>query len=402
MKTLILPTLLICLCAFPLHAQPSCKLSDGKPLPPAKLEKFKSLLRSTPDKAAVHYAIALEYMEAGNSKQALEELTQSLSKVPWLDPTPEAAFKDLRSCDAFQNLVAQVQKKYPPLVASRLIHTIPLNDLIPEGIGSDPVDGTLYVSSVHHRKILKISSSGDISDFISEGQDGTLAVLGIKVDARDRSVWAATEAKGASLLFHFNQQGKTLAKYAPTQPGKHLFNDLAITSKGDVFVSDSEDGAVYKLAAGSKELIRVNLEGRPYPNGIALSPDEQTIYVAYGYGIVTMSLDGSNLTDLHAPDDVTLAQVDGLYYRKGNLIAIQNGLGENRIVELQLSPDGKRITAGRLLEFRSPFVELPTTGTIYKDNLIFMVNTQIDHEENGELVRPETLQPVRIATMKLN
>ena len=31
-----------------------------------------------------------------------------------------------------------------------------------------------------------------------------------------------------------------------------------------------------------------------------------------------------------------------------------------------------------------------------------MVNTQIDHEENGELVRPETLQPVRIATMKLN
>ena len=110
MKTLILSALLICLSAFPLHAQPSCKLSDGKPLPAAKLEKFKSLLRSTPDKAAVHYAIALEYMEAGNSKQALEELTQSLSRVPWLDPTPEAAFKDLRSCDAFQTSSRKCKK----------------------------------------------------------------------------------------------------------------------------------------------------------------------------------------------------------------------------------------------------------------------------------------------------
>ena len=100
-------------------------------------------------------------------------------------------------------------------------------------------------------------------------------------------------AKGASLLFHFDQQGKTRsARYAPSQPGKHLFNDLAITSKGDVFVSDSDDGAVYKLAAGSKGLIRVNLERASVTRmALLFHQTEQAIYVAYGYGIVTMSLD---------------------------------------------------------------------------------------------------------------
>ena len=129
---------------------------------------------------------------------------------------------------------------------------------------------------------------------------------------------------------------------------------------------------------------------------------EKTLYVVHAYGIIRMGRDGESIAELRAPDDISLAQVDGLYFRKGALIGIQNGFGLNRIVEFQLSADGTRVDAGRLLEFRSPYMELPTTGTIYKDELIYMVNTQIDHEDSGTLLHAEQLQPVRIAALKLN
>src|SRR6266567_1971620 len=38
---------------------------------------------------------------------------------------------------------------------------------------------------------------------------------------------------------------------------------------------------------------------------------------------------------------------------------------------LASAPDNKGVFAGKLLEFRSSNLELPTTGTIYKDNFYF-------------------------------
>jgi hypothetical protein len=114
-----------------------------------------------------------------------------------------------------------------------------------------------------------------------------------------------------------------------------------------------------------------------------------------------MSLNGNEIHELTAPKDVSLAQVDGLYWRKGSLIGIQNGFGANRIVELRLAADGRSVSSGRLLEFRSSNLELPTTGTIYKDDFYYIVNTQVDHEIDGKLTREETLQPVRIAVLPL-
>lgn len=379
-----------------------CKLSDSGHLSPARQQKFDALLRSTPDQAAVRYSLAMDYAQAGNTRRALDELQRATLQVPWLDPSQEPVFAALRDCDAFRKIVARVEQKYPPMNASRLAHTIPSPDLIPEGIASDPADGSLYVSSIYHRKILKITPSGNITDFVSKGQDGLLSVLGIKVDPRDRSVWAASEFKGASLLFHFDRHGKTLAKYAPAQAGKHLFNDLVVAANGDVFVTDSSDGSIYKMPAGKQQLERLGLGDRLYPNGIAFSADEKRLYVAYAFGIAVMGRNGESISELHAPSDISLAQFDGLYFDRGSLIGIQNGLGANRIVELQLSPDGNRVTAGRLLEFRSSYMELPTTGTIYNNQFFYMVNTQIDHEDGGALLHREELQPVRIAVMSLS
>jgi sugar lactone lactonase YvrE len=379
-----------------------CSLKDGgSELPATSKKTFDALRPDTPDMAAVRFNMAIDYARVGNTKKALSLLEESLKETPWLDPSSENDFAPLRGCASFQKLVEREHQKYHPVNASRVVYTVPQKDLIPEGLASDPGDGTLYLSSIYHRKVVKITPEGRVSDFVTEGQDNLLGVLGIKVDARDHSVWAASERSGQSALFHFDRNGKTLNKYVPEQPGPHEFNDLVVTMEGDVFVTDDLDNAVYKLARGFDKLVRIDLGGRFYPNGIALAADEKKVYVAHAFGIVVMGLHGGSVADLREPKDVSLSAVDGLYVRNGSLIAIQNAFGGNRIVQLRLSVDGKRILSGKLLEFRSPNLELPTTGTIYQDRFYYIVNSQIDHEENGKLVGEDKLQPIKIAALKL-
>jgi DNA-binding beta-propeller fold protein YncE len=287
------------------------------------------------------------------------------------------------------------------VAAAKPAFTIHIADLIPEGLAADPVDGSLYMSSIYHRKIVKILPDGKVSDFIAEGQDGILSVLGLKVDPRDRSVWAASERLDKTSLFHFDSSGKTIAQYLPEELGKHGFNDLVITSGGQVLVTDSTDNSVYSLPAGGKKLVRYALGNRAFPNGIALSPDGTTVYVAHAFGIARMNVDGTGLAELPAPAGISLAQADGLYFWNGGLIAVQNGYGPNRIVYLALAADGKSVTAGKLLEYRSSNLDLPTTGAILNGSFYYMVNTQINHEQDGKLKNAEHLQPVRIAVLKL-
>jgi len=148
-------------------------------------------------------------------------------------------------------------------------------------------------------------------------------------------------------------------------------------------------------------LIRFDLQGRFYPNVIALTKDERIIYVAYGFGIAILNPNDGSVSELIPATGISLAQVDGLYFRDGTLIAIQNGFGANRIVELDLAPDGDRVTGGRLLEYRSPNMESPTTGAICNGKFYFIVNSQTDHEEDGRLLESDELRPIQIAQLRL-
>jgi hypothetical protein len=383
-------------------AQPTpCHLASGQELSGKQQEQFQQLLASGGDPAAIRFNVALRYAKMGNQQKALETLEQALAVGPWLNPASEPDFKPLESCERFRKLVQRIEQKYPPRRAGRVVFTVAQKDLIPEGLAADPSDGSLYLSNIHHRKIVKISPRGEVRDFVAEGQDGLLGVLGMKVDPADGSLWAASERTGTSALFHFDRNGHTLAKYAPQEAGKHLFNDLVITPSRDVFVTDSEDNSIYKLAHGSGTLTRIGLSGRFYPNGIALTPDDATLFVAHTFGIARVDTASGAVSELSAPRGISLAAADGLYYGQRRLIAIQNGFGANRIVELRLDSAGKAVVSGKLLEYRSDTLDLPTTGAIYQGKFYYIVNSQIDHEEDGKLKDPDQLKPVKIAALPL-
>jgi hypothetical protein len=96
-----------------------------------------------------------------------------------------------------------------------------------------------------------------------------------------------------------------------------------------------------------------------------------------------------------------MAGADGLYWRNGSLIAVQNGMGSPRVAAFKLSRDGNRVTQVTVLENRSPFTVLPTTGAIRGNDFYFIVNSQIDNLNGDKIMDVTKLAAVRIAVVRL-
>ena len=192
-------------------------------------------------------------------------------------------------------------------------------------------------------------------------------------------------------------------KYASPEGGKHLFNDLAVARDGELYLTDSEEGSVYRLRPRAESLEIFAPPGRfIYPNGIALSADGRFLYVANEPGIVVFDRAGGRSFPLAAPPGVALAPVDGLSYHRGALVAIQNGAEPHRVALFTLSASGDRVTAGRVLERGNPLFEIPTTGAVAGDVYYYLANSQLSALGPGGVVKePEKRRPVVILRLDL-
>jgi outer membrane protein assembly factor BamB len=235
---------------------------------------------------------------------------------------------------------------------------------------------------------------------VKEGQDGLYEVLGIKADPRDRTIWAVSNAAGDSGLFHFDAPSGTLIrKYTlsrVTEP--HLFNDLAISSQGDVFVSDTRAGTVYWVSAATGRLEvfdpKLKIEAA---NGIALSGDDKKLYVAgYPDGITVVDVASKTSHAIGHPADLCLESIGSLSFFNGGLIAIQNGVMTPRVARYRLAGDLNGIESFEVLERRNPLFEGITTGTVADGVFYFMANTQLDKVAGGRIKAGTQLEPIKI------
>lgn len=75
--------------------------------------------------------------------------------------------------------------------------------------------------------------------------------------------------------------------------GKHVFNDLVISSTNAVYVTDTAEGSVNQLIPGTTALRRVAPQHTfAAANGIAISGDERLLYISTWE-------DGIDVIDLH-------------------------------------------------------------------------------------------------------
>jgi hypothetical protein len=97
----------------------------------------------------------------------------------------------------------------------------------------------------------------------------------------------------------------------------------------------------------------------------------------------------------------TLAGADGLYWHNDRLIAVQNGIGTPRIAAFQLSDDGTHVTKTTILEYRTRYSVLPTTGALNGDDFYFIENSQLGNLNGDRILDVTKLEPVRIAKVRI-
>lgn len=383
---------------------------------PAAIENFKKAAELIPDHPTLLYNLACVNALAGRKTEALASLSKVAEMGLIMPADKDTDLDAIKDTSEFKLILKRFEASKAPVINSSAGFTIHEKGLITEGLAYDEAEETFFVSSVHKRKILAVSKSGDVKVFASE-HDGLFSVLGMAVDAKRRLLWVAStafpqminfkkEEDGTSAVFKFDLKTKTLLKkYLLLAAGKkHALGDLAIHSNGDVFATDSLSPAIYVIRPQRDE-IELLVEDPRFgsPQGLAFSSDEQHLFMAdYGTGLFDIDVKTKKVSHLAPLAGATMLGFDGLYFFKGSLIGVQNGVNPQRVVRVLLSKDLKRIEQLEVIEANNPVFLEPTLGVIVKDMFYFIANSQWPLvDENGKLAAEDKLQEPVVLKIKL-
>ena len=349
---------------------------------------------------------------AGKRDQALAVLAEAVSFGGRFDPA-DAAWNALRSEERFQRLESLMRARTAPLVRSTVAYRLD-KDLTPENVAWDPKTEAFFVGSMYKAKILRIAKDGTISDLVPSRRDGLLSVLGMKVDAERRDLWAAAgnfgerppmevddpSSAGKGALFRFNVDTGKLVRVYPAPDGV-LFNDLVITPGGDVYATAGGHG-IWRIAAGADEVETFIAPPGSFFNGIAISPDGKTLFGAsHLEGVMKIDLATRATSILDLPPAATLGGIDGLYVHENSLVAIQNGTDPIRVLRAWMNPDMTRVTRVSVLEQEHPETDIPLTGTIVGNDLYYVGRSQLRAFEGKKIWPAEKLKPTTILKLPL-
>jgi len=270
-------------------------------------------------------------------------------------------------------------------------------DLFPESIAFDAKDGAYYVGSMTKRKIVRVAADGTTTDFVPSKRDGLWSVLGMKIDPVRRELWVNTchpgpadrppmldpepASVGRAAVHRYDlKSGALVRRYeAREAPTPLCFNDLVLGADGNVFLSSGPSG-IWRIAPDGTDVELFTAADDMFGNGIALSDDGTTVYLAaHAQGIVAVDVVSRRPRVLPVPEGGPHVKgIDGLYLHDGALVGVQNGTEVPRIVRATLSDDGAEITGVDVLAEDDPRFEVPTTGVIVDDALVYVATSQLD------------------------
>lgn len=333
------------------------------------------------------YILATYHDKAGDAAGVVKWLTR-LDELGWEHGVAPDGFRNTNTRE-FRSIEAKLNAREPRVRRAQTAFTIAgRRDLIPEGITFDPVDDVFYITGIYRRNVLRVDRTGRATEFVHEAQDGMLGGLGIKVDAKRRLLWVIStttpEMRGwkagddRSMLAAYGLRDGRLVRKIDATPA--MLNDLALMDDGSLFATDMARSNVMRLApeATSFELWAKDFS---YPNGLALSEDQRTLYVADFRGITTINLADQSRTRIESKS--LLSGIDGLSVHRGKLIAIQNAIGKPRVI--RIDPASGEV---EILESGNPLFDIPTTGTVAGDDYYFVANTGLRSFNDDHTIWP--------------
>lgn len=173
----------------------------------------------------------------------------------------------------------------PPTAPTQV--TLPGNTFYPESVHAS-ADGTLYIGSFMTGEIVRVPA--DISraeQFHAPGADGVVAVLGVLVDDARQKLWVcAVDTSGTTppRIKSFSLENGAQVDDVGF-PQAAFPNDLALDPAGNLFVTDSAGGVIYRLPSGGSSLQKWAEDARwvPSPGEFSLDgivvADPENIFV---------------------------------------------------------------------------------------------------------------------------
>jgi sugar lactone lactonase YvrE len=373
----------------------------------AFLKHSQALADLAPWSVRAQYNLACAHALIGEPAAAVRILERVAAQEVSFDLAGDDDLVSLREREDFAEVQRRMDALAVPVGQAQPAFSLAQKDLIPEGVAYDPKTGAFFVSSVRHRKIVRVGADGAATDFVAEGRDGLFSVLGLAADPERRALWAASQATpqmaglrqedaGRSFLAELDLDTGHLRRTVPAPEGGHLA-DISVGADGTVFASDPDSGRVYVLDRDAKAL-RALVEKGPLRSAqaIAIGEDGRTLYVAdYGRGVALVQVADGSVTWLTAPADTALTGIDGLV-RAGNwLVGIQNGLTPHRVIGLRMDAAGRAVTESRTLLRGHRAFDEPTLGVAVGADFYFVANSQYGHfRRDGSLDETGLAGPV--------
>ena len=314
----------------------------------------------------------------------------------------------------FHELLRLQQQLQTPIVHSDTAFVLRDRSLHIESVTLDPASGSFYLGSVHKRKIVSVDKSGQTKDFTTSGQDGLTAVLGVRVAPKGKSLWACSspmqemqeyDSTAKSVVSQYElKTGHLLRQYHPTEKSGHVFGDLILNSKGEVFVSDSKNNVIFKIneKAGT---MNVFFSSEEFWNlqGLAFSPDDRYLFISdYIKGPFRLDTQTKELIKIKSNIDASLKGIDGLSYYQGSLIALQNGTFPLRATRYTLNDTFDTITGSNIIDQAHPAMNEPTIGTVDKNVFYYVATSQWGgYDDKHHIKDSAQLQDIVILKYKL-
>ena len=260
---------------------------------------------------------------------------------------------------------------------------------MPEAVAHDPGTGRLFVGTVRDGLILQTVDGQGWEEFASPGTvDGLRAVFDLAVDAERGHLWVATgavshfqmgesEQRGTALLKLDLESGELLATYPVQSDGQpHMLGSIAINRDGIVYAANASMPMLFRLDPNEQSHPRPFFGHQNFSSlrGIALSDDDQLLYVVdYEIGILVLATDDSQQAwKLAVPETLNEGGIDGIHYWNDHLIVIQNGVTPERVLKLELGPDGLGVVSVAPVAAGLDYFDVPTFGAMVDNHLYFL------------------------------
>ena len=359
------------------------------------------------------FNLALAEVLGGDAEASLDALQELLAKKIdfGADELDEfAPLHDLPGWDAYASAVTAL---YTPVGAAAVAYRHDVPDFIPEGIAIAP-DGDLYLGSIRHGAIIK---TGVEPKLIVAAPDGPhWSVFGMRHDGV-RTLWYVSAAIDEFASLDPEDAGKTGLYAIDTDTGetrqrallprtgnRQVLGDLILVDADTIFLADQTDGIVYRYTISSGEFTTVVERGHfGSPQGLVLDEAGEFLYVAdYIGGLYRLGLATGEIRRVTPLDSASDYGIDGLYRHGNKLIAIQNGIRPNRVVEFELSDDGAAVVASRILAMNLPEFDEPNLGVVRDNEFLFIANSHwnrfdrdggLPDDLSGPVVLSIALQP---------